>query len=606
MNKPNYNIITPFKRWTIQNFPFIEEDFDAITNYQLLSKIIEYLNKVIENEKLLEQSNNELIDAFNNLKSYIDNYFEELDIQEEINNKLDDMAESGQLTDIIAQYLQLAGVLAYNNISDMSDALNIVEGSICYTLGQTEYNDGKGAFYKIRTITSGDVVDGFNIVALDVSDTLIAERMPNYLNDKIDLLECFNPYYNEITYETGRTNDTNYYIITIPYEDSNNNEIPFNIIKSQTNTSPLQNAWLQNSNVTTNASLAVNNGVTFINGICIIDGVVDNDVDVSAYCTNEQYLGIKNNRVISVYPNNTTATTMLNDGVKYACLIFGQCVENSVIDPDFTFQTGYDCDIYLGQKANKDILIIGCDGRNRVNKGMSYQQMSQILIDKGCINVYALDGGGSTSLNFKGNKINMNIDNNGITDRKITYLFNVNKKPTINRLTDVYNFIGRRIQDYNAQIRPIINSKQLRTSFAKYRTEENFVPTSPDTNTKIPLVLSAPSDPIIAYDNTNKYFTFGSNGIVRFTLTCQIKNTHSSSNKVYLGMFSGQDGTIPEMNFSQDLPVSDSITIITISELYNYEVGEKISPFMDKGTSSTLLKGVLDIEFTPYSDTYFN
>ena len=41
MNKPNYIIITPFKRWTIQNFPFIEEDFDAITNYQLLCKIVE-------------------------------------------------------------------------------------------------------------------------------------------------------------------------------------------------------------------------------------------------------------------------------------------------------------------------------------------------------------------------------------------------------------------------------------------------------------------------------------------------------------------------------------------------------------------------------------
>ena len=186
MNKPNYSILTPFKRWTIQNFPFIEEDFDAITNYQLLCKIVEYLNKVIENEKLLEQSNNELIDAFNNLKSYVDNYFEELDVQDEINNKLDEMADSGQLTDIIAQYLGLAGVLAFNTIDDLADALNITEGSICYCLGDNTYNDGKGAFYKIRTITSGDVVDGFNIVALDVSDTLIAERIPNYYINEID------------------------------------------------------------------------------------------------------------------------------------------------------------------------------------------------------------------------------------------------------------------------------------------------------------------------------------------------------------------------------------------------------------------------------------
>lgn len=178
MNKPNYNILTPFKRWTIQNFPFIEEDFDAITNYQLFSKMVEYLNKVIENEKELEKVNNELIDAFNSLKDYVDNYFENLDVQDEIDNKLDEMAESGQLTDIIAQYLGLAGVLAFDTVADLVSALNIVNGSICKTLGNLSYNDGKGAFYKIRTVTSDDTIDGVNIIALDVSNTLIAELIP--------------------------------------------------------------------------------------------------------------------------------------------------------------------------------------------------------------------------------------------------------------------------------------------------------------------------------------------------------------------------------------------------------------------------------------------
>ena len=38
-----------FKRFVIQNFPFIEEDFDALTNYQLFCKVVEYLNKVYLN-----------------------------------------------------------------------------------------------------------------------------------------------------------------------------------------------------------------------------------------------------------------------------------------------------------------------------------------------------------------------------------------------------------------------------------------------------------------------------------------------------------------------------------------------------------------------------
>ena len=122
----------------------------------------------------------ELQTLYIELKSYVDNYFDNLDIQSEVNNKLDDMAESGQLTDIIAQYLGLAGVLAYNTIGDMSDALNITNGSICYCLGDDTYNDGKGGFYKVRTVTVDDTIDGYYIVALDVSNTLIAERMPNY------------------------------------------------------------------------------------------------------------------------------------------------------------------------------------------------------------------------------------------------------------------------------------------------------------------------------------------------------------------------------------------------------------------------------------------
>lgn len=118
------------------------------------------------------------------LKSYVDNYFTNLDVQQEINNKLDQMAESGQLTDIIAQYLGLAGILAYNTKNDMKNATNLTNGSICKTLGNDVYNDGKGNLYKIRTITSDDVIDNDNIISLSVSNTLIAEKIPNYYINK--------------------------------------------------------------------------------------------------------------------------------------------------------------------------------------------------------------------------------------------------------------------------------------------------------------------------------------------------------------------------------------------------------------------------------------
>lgn len=48
----------------------------------------------------------EYIAKFVELKDYVDNYFDNLDVQEEINNKLDEMAEDGTLANIIANFIQ--------------------------------------------------------------------------------------------------------------------------------------------------------------------------------------------------------------------------------------------------------------------------------------------------------------------------------------------------------------------------------------------------------------------------------------------------------------------------------------------------------------------
>ena len=93
--------LTPFKRCVLQNFPFIEADFDALTNYGLLCKIVEYLNQVIASQNEVQGFTEEIVTAFNNLYDYVKNYFDNLDVQEEINNKLDQMSEDGTLQSLI-------------------------------------------------------------------------------------------------------------------------------------------------------------------------------------------------------------------------------------------------------------------------------------------------------------------------------------------------------------------------------------------------------------------------------------------------------------------------------------------------------------------------
>ena len=44
----DYNKLTPFKWFIIENFPFLEDSIDGLTNYQLLCKLGEEINKIID------------------------------------------------------------------------------------------------------------------------------------------------------------------------------------------------------------------------------------------------------------------------------------------------------------------------------------------------------------------------------------------------------------------------------------------------------------------------------------------------------------------------------------------------------------------------------
>lgn len=85
------NKLNPFKWFVLQNFPFIEADFDALTNYELMCKVVEYLNETIAKTNELGEQVEALTNWFNNL-----------DVQEEINNKLDEMVESGELQELLS------------------------------------------------------------------------------------------------------------------------------------------------------------------------------------------------------------------------------------------------------------------------------------------------------------------------------------------------------------------------------------------------------------------------------------------------------------------------------------------------------------------------
>ena len=172
--------LPPFKSWLASNIPAVYDN--TMTYYEELCAMISYL------EKQVTPAVNANTTGLAALKKYVEDYFKDLDIQTEIDNKLDEMAESGQLAEIIAQYIELNGVLAYDTKTQLKAANNLVNGSICETLGATNITDGKGSLYKIRTITSSDVVDDENIVALTNYPTLIAQRTNKVISNKLVII----------------------------------------------------------------------------------------------------------------------------------------------------------------------------------------------------------------------------------------------------------------------------------------------------------------------------------------------------------------------------------------------------------------------------------
>ena len=101
---------------------------------------------------------------FIELKSYVDNYFDNLDVQEEINNKLDDMVEAGTLQEIITSYIQANVAWTFDTVAEMKTATNLVDGSYAQTLGFHSVNDGGGALYKITDTGTANEMD---VIAID-------------------------------------------------------------------------------------------------------------------------------------------------------------------------------------------------------------------------------------------------------------------------------------------------------------------------------------------------------------------------------------------------------------------------------------------------------
>lgn len=148
----NFNKLRPFPWFCINNFPFIEQTFDEINIWNLLGRVVGKLNEVIENANKMGVQVKDLTNLVNQLQEYIEHYFDNLDVQEEINNKLDQMVESGELESIINNILTLS-IYTFNTMNEAIDydlqtnaRFKVTDRNSLYIVGNDDETTTDGIF----------------------------------------------------------------------------------------------------------------------------------------------------------------------------------------------------------------------------------------------------------------------------------------------------------------------------------------------------------------------------------------------------------------------------------------------------------------------------
>lgn len=164
---------------------------DSLSYYEVLCKLGAKLNELIS----ADMAQNAAIEE-------LQNYFSSLDIEPAVLAGLQTLLQRGDLGTMLAAYVALAKSFAFPTLADLKAATRLISGTICQTLGKTNYKTGDGSFYYVREKTQEDTPDDDLIVAFTHTYTpeLIAEKIPDPVaNDLSNLTTTVNGHTSDIT-----------------------------------------------------------------------------------------------------------------------------------------------------------------------------------------------------------------------------------------------------------------------------------------------------------------------------------------------------------------------------------------------------------------------
>lgn len=126
----NPNVVIPartesFRFWCQKVLPLVYDD--SLSYYELLCKVVDYLNNTMSDVNTLGTNVNNINKAYIQLQSYVNDYFSTLDVQKEINNKLDVMAQDGTLSALIQPLFDTYKTTIDNAVNQQNNKINVLE-----------------------------------------------------------------------------------------------------------------------------------------------------------------------------------------------------------------------------------------------------------------------------------------------------------------------------------------------------------------------------------------------------------------------------------------------------------------------------------------------
>lgn len=205
----NYTELKPFRYWCQKVLPLVYDD--SLSYYELLCKVVDYLNKTMEDVETLHNDVDNLHTAYEQLQQYVNDYFDNLDVQAIINNKLDVMASDGTLSSLVAPLIpdQVSQWLQ-ENISPTTPAVDSslsvsgaaadakVTGGIRQAI--TDYNsfDFIRSFCNFPTVTHNGITFTYDADKHEytVNGTSTAQAFVNLLVSQASVPEAFTGSFN--------------------------------------------------------------------------------------------------------------------------------------------------------------------------------------------------------------------------------------------------------------------------------------------------------------------------------------------------------------------------------------------------------------------------